>query len=222
MERSHPRRRGRRGRSASKASCATATARRCPTRCSSCGRPTRRAATRIRTTSAPCRATGSSAASAARAPTPTGAIGSAPIVPGAVAGANGVVQAPHANLTVFARGLLKRLVTRIYFADREERERARSAAGVDRGRRRARDADRAARRAARRAGGVPVRHRAAGRGRNRVPGDLSARARSRAAGDLRRPVRHRARCARSFSRARRLRAMLAVEVALARAQAGSA
>jgi len=40
------------------------------------------------------------------------------IVPGAVAGANGAIQAPHANLTVFARGLLKRLVTRIYFADR--------------------------------------------------------------------------------------------------------
>jgi protocatechuate 3,4-dioxygenase, alpha subunit len=39
------------------------------------------------------------------------------VVPGAVAGADGVVQAPHANLTIFARGLLKRLVTRIYFAD---------------------------------------------------------------------------------------------------------
>ena len=40
------------------------------------------------------------------------------IVPGSVAGADGVAQAPHANLTIFARGLLKRLVTRIYFADR--------------------------------------------------------------------------------------------------------
>jgi protocatechuate 3,4-dioxygenase alpha subunit len=39
------------------------------------------------------------------------------IVPGAVAGADGVAQAPHANVTIFARGLLKRLVTRIYFAD---------------------------------------------------------------------------------------------------------
>ncbi|MDQ6942637.1 MAG: protocatechuate 3,4-dioxygenase subunit alpha [Candidatus Eremiobacteraeota bacterium] len=39
------------------------------------------------------------------------------IVPGAVAGADGAVQAPHANVTIFARGLLKRLVTRIYFAD---------------------------------------------------------------------------------------------------------
>jgi len=40
------------------------------------------------------------------------------VVPGAVAGPDGVAQAPHANLTIFARGLLKRLVTRIYFADR--------------------------------------------------------------------------------------------------------
>jgi protocatechuate 3,4-dioxygenase alpha subunit len=40
------------------------------------------------------------------------------IVPGAVPGAGGIVQAPHANVSVFARGLLKRLVTRIYFADR--------------------------------------------------------------------------------------------------------
>ena len=40
------------------------------------------------------------------------------IVPGPVAGPGGVVQAPHANVSVFARGLLKRLVTRIYFADR--------------------------------------------------------------------------------------------------------
>ncbi|MEA2785822.1 MAG: protocatechuate 3,4-dioxygenase, alpha subunit [Candidatus Eremiobacteraeota bacterium] len=42
----------------------------------------------------------------------------ATIVPGAVAGPDGRAQAPHANLTIFARGLLKRLVTRIYFADR--------------------------------------------------------------------------------------------------------
>ncbi|MGH7716845.1 MAG: protocatechuate 3,4-dioxygenase subunit alpha [Vulcanimicrobiaceae bacterium] len=35
------------------------------------------------------------------------------VVPGPVEG-----QAPHLNVSVFARGLLKRLVTRIYFADR--------------------------------------------------------------------------------------------------------
>ncbi len=39
------------------------------------------------------------------------------VVPGAVTGPDGVAQAPHADLTIFARGLLKRLVTRIYFAD---------------------------------------------------------------------------------------------------------
>jgi protocatechuate 3,4-dioxygenase alpha subunit len=36
------------------------------------------------------------------------------VVPGAVDG-----QAPHINVSLFARGLLRRLVTRIYFADRE-------------------------------------------------------------------------------------------------------
>jgi protocatechuate 3,4-dioxygenase, alpha subunit len=39
------------------------------------------------------------------------------IKPGPVPGRGGVVQAPHINLTVFARGLLKQLVTRIYFPD---------------------------------------------------------------------------------------------------------
>ncbi|HTX03226.1 MAG TPA: protocatechuate 3,4-dioxygenase subunit alpha [Candidatus Acidoferrales bacterium] len=43
------------------------------------------------------------------------------IVPGAQEGA------PHLNVSVFARGLLKRLVTRIYFADRAE-DNARDAA----------------------------------------------------------------------------------------------
>lgn len=38
------------------------------------------------------------------------------IKPGRVPG-NGSVQAPHYNVSVFARGVLKRLATRIYFAD---------------------------------------------------------------------------------------------------------
>jgi protocatechuate 3,4-dioxygenase alpha subunit len=38
----------------------------------------------------------------------------ATVLPGAVDG-----HAPHLNVSVFARGLLKRLVTRIYFADHE-------------------------------------------------------------------------------------------------------
>jgi len=37
--------------------------------------------------------------------------------PGRVPGRGGALQAPHVNLTIFARGLLKQLVTRIYFAD---------------------------------------------------------------------------------------------------------
>ena len=39
------------------------------------------------------------------------------IKPGAVSGQDSVLQAPHINVSVFARGLLKRLVTRIYFPD---------------------------------------------------------------------------------------------------------
>jgi protocatechuate 3,4-dioxygenase, alpha subunit len=39
------------------------------------------------------------------------------IVPGPVPGLGGALQAPHIALTIFARGLLKRLVTRIYFGD---------------------------------------------------------------------------------------------------------
>jgi protocatechuate 3,4-dioxygenase, alpha subunit len=40
------------------------------------------------------------------------------VVPGAVPGLGGAPQAPHIELSIFARGLLKRLVTRIYFGDR--------------------------------------------------------------------------------------------------------
>lgn len=37
------------------------------------------------------------------------------IKPGRVPAANGVMQAPHILVTIFARGLIKQLVTRIYF-----------------------------------------------------------------------------------------------------------
>ena len=40
----------------------------------------------------------------------------ATIRPGRVRGNGGALQAPHINVTVFARGLLKQLTTRIYFA----------------------------------------------------------------------------------------------------------
>ena len=41
----------------------------------------------------------------------------ATIKPGQVPGNNGALQASHINVSVFARGILKRLATRIYFAD---------------------------------------------------------------------------------------------------------
>jgi len=37
------------------------------------------------------------------------------VMPGQVAGAGGALQAPHILAVVFARGLLKQVVTRVYF-----------------------------------------------------------------------------------------------------------
>lgn len=42
------------------------------------------------------------------------------VKPGLVPGPEGRTQAPHIMVSVFARGLLKRLVTRVYFPDEEE------------------------------------------------------------------------------------------------------
>jgi protocatechuate 3,4-dioxygenase alpha subunit len=42
------------------------------------------------------------------------------VKPGSVPGPDGRPQAPHIDVSVFARGLLNRLVTRIYFPDEEE------------------------------------------------------------------------------------------------------
>lgn len=42
------------------------------------------------------------------------------VKPGRVPGHDGVLQAPHLEVSVLARGLLKRLATRIYFPDEEE------------------------------------------------------------------------------------------------------
>jgi protocatechuate 3,4-dioxygenase alpha subunit len=42
------------------------------------------------------------------------------IKPGPVPGPDGGMQAPHIMVSIFARGLLKRVVTRIYFPDEEE------------------------------------------------------------------------------------------------------
>jgi protocatechuate 3,4-dioxygenase alpha subunit len=54
---------------------------------------------------------------------PTGADGAWEIVtlkPGPVPGLNGALQAPHVDVSLFARGLLDRVVTRIYFDDEPE------------------------------------------------------------------------------------------------------
>jgi protocatechuate 3,4-dioxygenase alpha subunit len=42
------------------------------------------------------------------------------VKPGQVPGPGGVLQAPHIDVSVFARGLLHRCVTRIYFADEQD------------------------------------------------------------------------------------------------------
>jgi protocatechuate 3,4-dioxygenase, alpha subunit len=42
------------------------------------------------------------------------------VKPGPVPGLDGGMQAPHVDVSVFGRGLLKRLVTRIYFPDEPE------------------------------------------------------------------------------------------------------
>lgn len=42
------------------------------------------------------------------------------VKPGRVPGPDGETQAPHIMVSIFARGLLKRAVTRIYFPDEEE------------------------------------------------------------------------------------------------------
>jgi len=49
-----------------------------------------------------------------------GAFSFTTVKPGAVPAPDGRVQAPHFNVTVFARGLLRHLVTRMYFPDETE------------------------------------------------------------------------------------------------------
>lgn len=53
-----------------------------------------------------------------------GEYGLVTLKPGPLPGPGGVAQAPHLVMSVFARGLLQRLVTRVYFGDEEERNEA--------------------------------------------------------------------------------------------------
>jgi protocatechuate 3,4-dioxygenase, alpha subunit len=57
----------------------------------------------------------------ARAPTiPDGWFEIHTVKPGPVPGPSGTTQAPHLDVSVFARGMLHRCVTRIYFPDEQE------------------------------------------------------------------------------------------------------
>ena len=51
---------------------------------------------------------------------PNGFYGFVTVKPGPVPAPEGGVQAPHVEMSVFARGLLKRLAPRVYFADETE------------------------------------------------------------------------------------------------------
>jgi protocatechuate 3,4-dioxygenase alpha subunit len=51
---------------------------------------------------------------------PEGAFSFMTIKPGATPAPDGRAQAPHLNVTVFARGLLRHLITRVYFPDEME------------------------------------------------------------------------------------------------------
>lgn len=51
---------------------------------------------------------------------PDGSYSILTLKPGPVPGPGDSIQAPHISVSVFARGLLQRLVTRIYFGDEEE------------------------------------------------------------------------------------------------------
>jgi protocatechuate 3,4-dioxygenase alpha subunit len=56
----------------------------------------------------------------ARAQTITGEFGIFTLKPGRVPDGDGGLQAPHIDVSLFARGILDRVVTRIYFADEAE------------------------------------------------------------------------------------------------------
>jgi len=79
------------------------------------------------------------------------------VKPGPVPAGDGAMQAPHIVVSVFARGLLNHVVTRLYFAD-EPSNAADGAAGHAAG-----GAD-----PGRRLDDLPLRHRPPGRGRDRV------------------------------------------------------
>ena len=86
--------------------------------CSNYGRPTPPAAMPIPTIAGPTsRSTRIFAALAGSSTDADGGFRFTTIRPGPVPGRGNALQAPHIDVAVFARGLLKQLYTRIYFAD---------------------------------------------------------------------------------------------------------
>ena len=147
----------------------------------------------------------------------TGLYGFDTVKPGAVPGRNGRPMAPHLNLWIVARGINIGLNTRMYFADEAEANADGPGAEPDRARQPPADADRRPR-AARRQAGLPLRHPAAGRGRDRVPRRLMVAALDHPwlaglVGD--------AEIAALIGPEAELAAMLAFETALAEAEAGA-
>ena len=105
--------------SGSAAGCSTAPVTSSPTRWSRPGRPTPTAASRRRRTRAG-RASYPGFRGYARAQTITGEYEVFTLKPGRVPDGEGGLQAPHIDVSLFARGMLDRVVTRIYFADEAE------------------------------------------------------------------------------------------------------
>ncbi len=118
------------GRSRSRAGCSTAPASRCPTGWSRSGMPMRGG-----------RYAGS--AGWGRCQTASdGGYGFTTLKPGAVHEPDGTVQAPHVTVLCFARGLLKPVLTRLYFPDEGEANAADPCSGLSRTRRRGRRSSR--------------------------------------------------------------------------------
>ena len=110
-----------RARSGSRAGCSTATAIPWTTAWSRSGRRTPPGGTRIPpTTARTCRSRTGSAGFGRSGTVDDGWFEFTTVKPGRVPMPDGRLQAPHIVVGVFARGLLKRLVTRIYFPDEEE------------------------------------------------------------------------------------------------------
>ena len=84
------------------------------------------------------------------------------VKPGPVPGLAGATQAPHIDVSVFARGMLHRTVTRIYFADEAEANAADPVLARVQVERRATPVGRSGRRR------LPVRHPLSGAGRDSV------------------------------------------------------